>query len=156
MITTLARASGSTGMAGGQAIDLAAAGAALSLSELETMHRLKTGALISAAVTVGALCAPEIDEHTLSRLDDFGQSLGLAFQIVDDILDEVADTETLGKASGADRALNKPTYTSLQGVEQARATAAQLQAEALTQLTAVSGETTRLAELTDFVVQRGY
>ena len=156
MIAMLTEASGASGMAGGQAIDLAAVGDALSLAELETMHRLKTGALIRASIALGALCAPEVDEPTLVALDNFGQSLGLAFQIVDDILDEVADTETLGKASGADRARNKPTYTSLQGVEQARASAATLQADALAQLATVSGETARLAELADFMVRRGH
>ncbi|WP_197473881.1 polyprenyl synthetase family protein, partial [Oleiphilus sp. HI0066] len=119
LIQTLAKASGAEGMVLGQAIDLDSVGKALSLKQLEVMHHHKTGKLISAAVELGALCA-EASEKELAALADFSRALGLAFQVQDDILDVTGNTETIGKTSGADEALNKPTYVSLLGLEGAR------------------------------------
>jgi geranylgeranyl pyrophosphate synthase len=110
MIATLALASGSRGMAGGQAIDLAAVGRELDMVQLEDMHIHKTGALIRASVLLGALCTDEFDEPRLERLDRYAKCIGLAFQIQDDILDVVGDTALLGKTAGADTARDKPTY----------------------------------------------
>jgi farnesyl diphosphate synthase len=108
ILDALAVASGSRGMAGGQAIDLAAVGKSLNIAELEDMHVHKTGALIRASVKMGALCQPKIDNNQLKKLDHYAKCIGLAFQIQDDILDVTSDTETLGKTQGADIALNKP------------------------------------------------
>jgi farnesyl diphosphate synthase len=113
MIKLLAQASGSMGMAGGQAIDLAAVGLSLNLDQLENMHLLKTGALIRASVLLGAMCSPNIQAAKLEALDTYARCVGLAFQIHDDVLDVTADTETLGKPQGSDQQLNKPTYPSL-------------------------------------------
>lgn len=112
MVSVLARAGGSLGMAGGQAIDLQSVGRRIGRAELETMHRLKTGALIRAAVALGGLCCPELGEEDLARLDDFAAKLGLAFQVIDDVLDCSADTATLGKTAGKDEQAGKPTYVS--------------------------------------------
>lgn len=115
----LARASGCTGMAGGQAIDLASVGLALNQVALEQMHRLKTGALLRASVTMGAACAG-VQGDAASALNDFGHHLGLAFQVVDDVLDVTADTKTLGKTAGKDAEQNKPTFVSLLGLSAAQ------------------------------------
>jgi farnesyl diphosphate synthase len=115
----LARASGHSGMAGGQAIDLASVGIALNQADLERMHRLKTGALLKTSVMMGAACA-HITAEAASALDDFGRHLGLAFQVVDDVLDVVADTKTLGKTAGKDAEQNKPTFVSLMGLSAAQ------------------------------------
>jgi len=156
MVTTLARATGSLGMAGGQAVDLAAVGRTLDLAELETMHRLKTGALIRASVRLGALAAPGPDARALESLERYADCVGLAFQIRDDILDVEASTETLGKQQGADAALAKPTYTSILGLDAAKARAAQLHGEAVASLAGVQGQPTLLRELADFIVDRGH
>ena len=134
MIATLARASGSRGMAGGQAIDLAAVGHELTLEELENMHRHKTGALIRASVRLGALCGAGIDDGRLAQLDAYAACIGLAFQVRDDILDVESDTETLGKTQGADMALDKPTYPSLLGLAAARQKADELHERAMAEL----------------------
>ena len=134
MLGVLAQAAGSRGMVGGQALDLAAVGEELSLVELENMHIHKTGALIRASVLLGALSAPHADTECLAHLDHYAKCVGLAFQIRDDILDVVGDTATLGKTSGADRALNKPTYPSLLGLEGAREHAHFLHEQALSSL----------------------
>ncbi len=120
MIEILTQAAGSRGMVGGQSIDLASVGQTLTLAELEDMHVHKTGALIRAGVLLGALCCPDLDQNAYLALDRYGQNVGLAFQIQDDILDVTASTEALGKTAGADRALNKPTYVSLLGLTAAR------------------------------------
>jgi farnesyl diphosphate synthase len=120
LVSTLAQAIGSRGMAGGQALDLAGVGAQLTLEQLETMHRLKTGALIQASIKMGALCQMQADEKTLKALDGYAACLGLAFQIQDDILDVTSDTQTLGKRQGADQVLDKPTYPSILGLASAR------------------------------------
>ena len=120
MVKHLAQAAGSRGMAGGQAVDLASVGATLSLPELEFMHIHKTGALIRAAVMLGAYCGNGLDESELTSLDHFAKRIGLAFQVVDDVLDAEASTATLGKTAGKDAENNKPTYVSILGRNQAR------------------------------------
>ncbi|MEW6693288.1 MAG: (2E,6E)-farnesyl diphosphate synthase [Pseudomonadota bacterium] len=129
MITTLARAAGSQGMVGGQAIDLAAVGQRPDLAALERMHRMKTGALIEASVILGAL-AGNADEAMLERLTRYARAIGLAFQVRDDILDVTADSQTLGKTQGKDAAHAKPTYVSLLGLDAAQALAGKLRDEA--------------------------
>jgi farnesyl diphosphate synthase len=126
----LARAAGSQGMAGGQAIDLASVGLALDEAQLREMHRLKTGALLQGSVEMGAACGT-IDPGALEALRAYGAAVGLAFQVVDDILDVTADSQTLGKTAGKDAASDKPTYVSLLGLEGARAQARELLVEAL-------------------------
>jgi farnesyl diphosphate synthase len=150
----LACAAGSHGMAGGQAIDLASVGCALNRDQLQTMHRLKTGALLQASVLMGAACAP-VQAGVESALADYGAALGLAFQVVDDILDVTADSATLGKTAGKDAANDKPTYVSLLGLEPARIYAQELLAQALQALRR-SGltETHSLVALADMVVNR--
>jgi len=156
MIRLLAAASGSRGMAGGQAIDLASVGKALTLPELELMHIHKTGALIRAAILLGAHCGVALEDAQLARLDHFGKQIGLAFQVVDDVLDCEADTATLGKTAGKDADNDKPTYVSLLGIEGAKEMAQRLHREALETLEALPGPTRRLRELTDFIVLRKF
>ena len=134
MVSVLAQASGSLGMAGGQAIDLANVGKAMNQTELEQMHGLKTGALIRAAVALGALSCPELDDAALQRLDQYATKLGLAFQVIDDVLDCEADTATLGKTAGKDADNDKPTYVKLMGLAAARAYAETLVADAVSSI----------------------
>jgi farnesyl diphosphate synthase len=155
MLALLAQAAGSRGMAGGQAIDLAAVGQSLSLPELEFMHIHKTGALIRAAVLLGAH-AGAADDAALERLAHFANRIGLLFQVVDDILDASASTATLGKTAGKDAAQNKPTYVSLLGLSRARELAADLRQEAHDALSAFGPTGLRLRELTDFIVDRSF
>ncbi|RKP56511.1 polyprenyl synthetase family protein [Pararobbsia silviterrae] len=184
LLRELALASGSLGMAGGQAIDLASVGVALDRVSLEKMHRMKTGALLRAAVRMGALCgddAPEsldagaaaasigktdgdaggaavadqVDARTLAAgIERYSAAVGLAFQVVDDILDVTADSATLGKTAGKDEKDNKPTYVSLLGLDEARALARQLQADAHAALAPFGERAERLAQLADLVVER--
>jgi farnesyl diphosphate synthase len=156
MLRCLAHASGSLGMAGGQAIDLGAVGRALELPELELMHALKTGALIRAAVTLGALCGEGLDDGARQALDRFAKRAGLLFQVVDDILDCTASTATLGKTAGKDSAADKPTYVGLMGLERAREFAGQLHQQAIESLESFGGRARRLAELTDFIARRRF
>lgn len=156
MLRILTKAVGHTGMAGGQAIDLQAVGKQLAKQELENMHLKKTGALIQASVLLGALCAEDASEKDLELLAEYGTQLGLVFQVVDDVLDETADTKTLGKQSGADRALNKPTYTALLGIQGARRAAQEHHAQALAPLSRFRHNTDVLAQLADFVIERTY
>lgn len=156
ILDALAVASGSRGMAGGQAIDLAAVGKSLNIAELEDMHVHKTGALIRASVKMGALCQPKIDSEQLKKLDHFAKCIGLAFQIQDDILDVTGDTETLGKTQGADIALNKPTYPSLLGLEGAREMATKLHHEAHESLNIFAERAEPLRWLADYIVKRNY
>jgi len=156
MIKLLAVASGSRGMAGGQAFDLASIGKQLSLPELEFMHIHKTGALIRASVLLGAQCGNSLDAAQLGKLDHFGKCVGLAFQVVDDVLDAEADTITLGKTAGKDADHNKPTYVSLLGVTQAKKMAAELHEEGLSSLSEFGMQAQRLRELADFIVIRKY
>ncbi|MBU1359411.1 MAG: polyprenyl synthetase family protein [Gammaproteobacteria bacterium] len=130
----LARSAGSLGMAGGQAIDLASVGRALDEKQLREMHRLKTGALLQASVEMGAACGGHVGPEAQASLSAYGAAIGLAFQVVDDILDVTADSAVLGKTAGKDAASDKPTYVSLLGLDGARAQARDLLAEALAAL----------------------
>jgi farnesyl diphosphate synthase len=150
----LALASGSVGMAGGQAIDLESVGRKLSRPELETMHRKKTGALLRAAVRMGALCGEAPDAAALSALDAYSAAVGLAFQVVDDILDVTADSATLGKTAGKDAKDDKPTYVSIIGLDASRELAAQLGRDAHAALAPFGPRAARLGELADLVVNR--
>ena len=156
MLRLLAQASGSRGMAGGQAIDLDAVGQPLSLTELEFMHIHKTGALIRAAVLLGAQCGKPLAASERASLDHFAKTAGLLFQVVDDILDSEADTATLGKTAGKDAAHNKPTYVSLLGLGQAKAKAVELRTAAHAALAPFGESARRLGELTDFIVDRHF
>ena len=155
----LARAAGADGMAGGQAIDLASVGLPLTEPELRAMHRRKTGALLLASVRMGAACAAHpLPAAALQALDAYGQALGLAFQVVDDVLDVTADSALLGKTAGKDAAAGKPTYVSLLGLEAARQLAADLLAQAENALNALQASglahTQPLHALARQVVQR--
>jgi farnesyl diphosphate synthase len=154
MVKLLATAIGSRGMAGGQAIDLASTGQELTLPELEYMHIHKTGELIRAAVLLGAHCAPRPEPAHLERLDHFAKRAGLAFQVVDDLLDAQSDTATLGKTAGKDARQSKATYVSLLGPTRARELAQELRTQALGALAQFGAEARRLRELTDFIVLR--
>jgi farnesyl diphosphate synthase len=156
MVRTLAAAAGSRGMAGGQAIDLASTGRELTLTELEHMHIHKTGELIRAAVLLGAGCGSSLGPERSARLDRFAKAAGLAFQVVDDLLDAQADTATLGKTAGKDARQNKPTYVSVLGVSRAREFAHELRTEALGALDPFGAEAGRLRALIDFIVLRSH
>lgn len=149
----LAEASGAAGMAGGQAIDLAATGSAMSERDLETMHRLKTGALIRAAVRLGAAAGRPLDEEGERALDAYARAAGLAFQVVDDVLDVEGSTATLGKTAGKDAASGKPTYVSILGLDAARAKARSLGDEARASL-APYARARRLVEIAGDIVSR--
>jgi farnesyl diphosphate synthase len=153
-IRELALASGSRGMAGGQAIDTAAEGKRLSLEQLQAMHRYKTGALLRASVRLGALSSPATSEEQRQHLDRYAEAIGLAFQIRDDILDVEADTATLGKPQGSDQARDKPTYTSLLGLGGAKAKARELHEEALSALEGFGSEADPLRWLSAYIVDR--
>ncbi|WP_240327734.1 polyprenyl synthetase family protein [Dechloromonas sp. HYN0024] len=156
MIALLAHASGSRGMAGGQAIDLASVGKPLNQPELELMHALKTGALIRAAVMLGALAGRPLSAEERSHLDRFAKRAGLLFQVVDDILDCTASTATLGKTAGKDEAADKPTYVSLLGLDAARAYADELRSDALDALSIFGERAARLTQLADFICHRQF
>ena len=156
MVKLLAVASGSRGMAGGQAIDLESTGKALSLPELEFMHIHKTGALIRAAVLLGAECGRLLDDTARERLDHYAKTIGLAFQVVDDVLDTEASTATLGKTAGKDAEQGKATYVSAMGLPRAKAFAEELRQRAHEALAGVGGDTRRLGELADFIVLRQF
>ena len=152
----LGQAAGSRGMAGGQAVDLASVGATLSLPELEFMHIHKTGALIRAAVMLGAYCGSGLKESELTSLDHFAKRIGLAFQVVDDVLDAEASTATLGKTAGKDADNNKPTYVSILGRGQARDLAEELRRDAYQSLEGFGEKADRLRQVTDFIIQREF
>ena len=154
MLRLLAEASGSAGMCGGQAIDLASVGITLSLSELEQMHRLKTGALLRASVLLGALCGQTPDADETAALDAYAAAVGLAFQVVDDVLDATADSQTLGKTAGKDAVDHKPTYVSILGLEESRELAQKLREDAHRALLPFGDNAQRLRELADLIVQR--
>ena len=156
MLDVLARAAGSRGMCGGQQIDLDSVGKALNEPELELMHIHKTGALIRAAVNLGALAGapPSADEH--ARLDHYAKCAGLLFQVVDDILDATADTVTLGKTAGKDQQQHKPTYVSILGLAPARRKAADLLEDALRSLASFGARGKPLAELARFIAGRSF
>jgi farnesyl diphosphate synthase len=152
MVKTLAVAAGSRGMAGGQAVDLEATGKQLTQTELEFMHVRKTGALISAAVKLGALCAGPCP----AALEQFGHRVGLAFQVVDDVLDAEASTATLGKTAGKDSKQGKPTYVSAMGAARAKAFAEELRRGAQEALAPFGARALRLSQLADFIVLRKF
>lgn len=154
MVQLLASAAGSAGMCGGQAIDLGSVGKSLNREQLEQMHRLKTGALLRASVLLGAMCGKTLTEDDKVALDRYAAAIGLAFQVVDDVLDATADSATLGKTAGKDAADNKPTFVSLMGLDASRALAAQLRDDAHAALSNFGAEAGRLHELADLIVQR--
>ena len=156
MVKLLASASGSRGMAGGQAIDLQSVGRRLSLPELELMHIHKTGALIRAATLLGAHCGERIDHAALEKLDTFAKLIGLAFQVVDDVLDAEAPTATLGKTAGKDAERDKPTYVSALGLSDAKSFAQELRQDALKALDSFGDRALRLREIADFIVLRKF
>lgn len=156
MACLLANASGHAGMAGGQAIDLASVGNELDLPELEFMHCLKTGALIRAAVLLGARAGQTLEPAALDKLDHFAKRIGLAFQVVDDVLDCEADTATLGKTAGKDAANNKPTYVSLMGLGEAKQFARDLREDAFAALEGFGSKADRLKALADYIVARSF
>lgn len=156
MIQRLAVASGSAGMAGGQAMDLDAIGRQLNLAELEFMHIHKTGALIRASVMLAAQSQPGLAAEKYAALDRFAKCAGLAFQIHDDILDVEGETATLGKQVGADASHNKPTYPSVLGLEEARRRARDMNAEALSALDIFGAAAEPLAWLSEYIVTRGH
>jgi geranylgeranyl pyrophosphate synthase len=152
MVRILAQATGASGMAGGQAIDLS--GSASSITALETMHRMKTGALIAAAVQLGARAAGAEDPALLKRLSRYGLALGLTFQVTDDILDETSETAALGKMRGSDRRQNKPTYLTILGEAHSRRAVTQYHQQAHQALAGLPMDVTALMALTDFVTTR--
>ncbi len=154
MTATLARATGSTGMAGGQAIDIESVGKALTLDELEAMHGRKTGELIHAAAVLGALSAPGATAEFIAAISAYGRAIGLAFQVVDDILDITSDTATLGKPQGSDAARNKPTYPAVLGLDPARKMAKTLHRQALESLAPLGDNGQFLAHLADYMIER--
>ncbi len=154
MVRTLATAAGFEGMAAGQALDFEATGKLLTQTELETMHALKTGALIRASTVLGGLSFARVTEPQLQALASFGTLVGLAFQVQDDILDVTADTATLGKPQGADQLLNKPTYISLLGLDRARALAQDLSIRAVVALESLPASAGLLRQLAHYIVQR--
>jgi geranylgeranyl pyrophosphate synthase len=156
MIDTLANASGSHGMAGGQALDLAAVGRDIDLPQLENLHIHKTGALIRAAVRLGTLAAPDAPASAVDSLDHYAKCIGLAFQVQDDILDVLGETEVIGKTRGKDAASGKPTYPALLGLEEAREKAEQLVADALDSLSGMGDEVAPLRALARYIVERSH
>ena len=156
MVKTLAAAAGSRGMAGGQQIDLEATGTSLGVPALEFMHIHKTGALIRAAVLLGSACGNSLSEAEKAKLDRYGKAVGLAFQVVDDILDYDASTATLGKTAGKDARQGKPTYVSAMGIARAKEMAESLRAQALGALQGLGGRAGRLVSLADFIVLRKF
>ena len=155
VVLTVASACGSIGMAGGQALDLAAVGRKLSEADLKTMHRLKTGALIRAAVETPCIVAGA-DQNVRDNLSGYGDCVGLAFQVHDDILDITGSAERTGKNTQADAALDKPTFPSILGLEASRQAARDLRDRALAHLEAVPGDTAVLAWLADYVIRRDH
>ena len=154
MINSLAIASGSRGMAGGQAIDLASVGKSLNLAELENMHIHKTGALIRVSAELGALSVENVDPDLFSRISQYSKCIGLAFQIKDDILDIESDTETLGKPQGSDMEQNKPTYPELLGLDGAKKAADDLYNKAIGCLDVFDNRADTLRSVADYIVNR--
>ncbi|WP_413672543.1 polyprenyl synthetase family protein [Massilia cellulosiltytica] len=154
MLRLLAEAAGSKGMCGGQAIDLDSVGISLTLEQLERMHQLKTGAMLRVSVLLGALAGRDLASHEQEALGAYSRAIGLAFQVVDDILDATADSATLGKTAGKDAADNKPTYVSILGLEPSKALAEQLRQQAHDALAPFGEQALRLREIADLIVQR--
>jgi len=156
MIVLLTSATGSEGMAGGQAIDIAAVGHSLTLEELEAMHRMKTGALIKVSILMGAMCSPEVTEDELTQLGHYADCIGLSFQIQDDILDVVGDTETLGKPSGSDEKMQKPTYPSILGLDASRKLALEQHDRALACIQNMDARADKLRQLSAYIIEREF
>ena len=156
MIQILAKAAGCLGMAGGQAIDLAHVGKNIDQVSLEHMHQLKTGALIRASIALGGLCCEDIDDTALTALDQYATKLGLAFQVIDDVLDYEQETSILGKTAGKDAQANKPTYVSLMGLDPARQYAKNLIDQSITALDRFDQRAAHLRSLAQFVIDRNY
>lgn len=154
LIDLLAQASGTFGMAGGQALDLAAEGQPLNLAAITDIHVRKTGALISASVLMAAACKPDLDDQSLAALTDYAHCVGLAFQIQDDLLDIEGDAALLGKATGADQLRNKPTYPAVVGIAEAHAEVKRLHARAIASLTHFGARARLLGSLADWLVLR--
>ena len=154
IIDTLAVASGTAGMAGGQALDLAAEGGSLTLADLEQLHALKTGALIRASVLMAAHCQPDLVADQLAALGAFGDRVGLAFQVLDDILDVEGDVQVIGKPPGSDEARGMPTYPAIAGLAAARARVGELHDEASRQLAAHGWQDSPLADLSHWLLTR--
>ncbi len=154
MVSKLAQAAGSQGMVAGQILDIEAAGKNLPIEQIQALHRLKTGALIAASVELGALTDPDITPQRLSSLRDYADRVGLAFQIQDDVLDVIGDTAILGKPQGSDKSLNKPTYTSMLGLDEARNRATGLANEAVETLSGFGSEAEMLRKLARYIVER--
>ena len=156
MLRLLAAGAGSRGMAGGQQIDLASTGKVLDVAELELMHVHKTGALIRAAVLLGAACGQALAPREAAALDRYAKAVGLAFQVVDDVLDSEASTATLGKTAGKDEKQGKPTYVAAMGAGRARELAQELRAEAHAALEILGARAGKLRSLADFIVLRKF
>lgn len=154
MISTLTKASGSQGMVGGQAIDLASVGTKLNLPELENMHIHKTGALIRASVNLAALSKPDLNPAIAKNLDHYAKCIGLSFQVKDDILDVESDTATLGKTQGKDVDNDKPTYPALLGMAGAKQKAQELHEQAVESLSSFGSEANLLRELSLYIIER--
>lgn len=156
MITALAKASGSQGMVGGQAIDLDSVGTQLTLPELENMHIHKTGALIRTSVNMATLAKADIDPAIATKLDHYAKCIGLSFQVQDDILDEESDTATLGKTQGKDKDNNKPSYPALLGLSGAKQKARELHEKAMDSLSIFGNEADLLRDLSLYIIQRDH
>lgn len=156
LLRTFARAAGATGMVGGQAFDIASVGKPLSLKQLELMHQGKTGALINASIVMAALATEQANADQLQALRAYGSALGLAFQVKDDILDVESDTQTLGKTQGSDSDRNKPTYTSILGLNAARDKLQILHEQAIEALQGFGPSAVFLRQLADYIVERRY
>jgi farnesyl diphosphate synthase len=156
MLSLLTEASGAHGMAGGQAVDLASVGKQLNLDQLENMHRLKTGALIRASVLLGAMCQKNISDDEINILSEYSLCIGLSFQIQDDILDVISDTETLGKPQGSDEAQEKPTFPAIIGLEESKQLALEQHQQAINILQPLDERADSLRELSAYIVQREF
>ena len=155
VVNTLAKASGLTGMCGGQALDIAVTDKAISLAELERVHKLKTGALLKSAITMGAL-AGNASADEITALECYAEAIGLAFQVQDDILDVEGDTQTLGKPQGSDIAANKSTYPALLGLQGAKDKAKQLVNQAINALSEIDADTGRLKAIAEYIIERDH
>ena len=156
MLSLLTEASGAHGMAGGQAVDLASVGKHLTLAQLEHMHRLKTGALIRASVLLGGMCKQDVSKEEIDMLSEYALCIGLSFQIQDDILDVVSDTETLGKPQGSDEEQEKPTFPAIIGLEESRQRALEQHQLALKILEPLDKKGDSLRQLSAYIVERQF
>lgn len=156
MLSLLTEASGAHGMAGGQAVDLASVGKQLTLAQLEHMHQLKTGALIRASILLGAMCKQDITAVEMKMLSDYADCIGLSFQIHDDILDVISDTETLGKPQGSDQKQQKPTFPAILGLEASKRRALEQHEKALKILQPLDARADNLRRLSAYIVERQF